>query len=83
MTGIIFYAVVSVIVAVAAFLVSEWIREPGVPAPDRPGAVAAVAGILWPVLLIGAAQWALVAAAHRRLRRQVSSVPDPRVEVRV
>lgn len=70
--GIASYAVVAVIVAAAAFFVSEWIRLPGAPAPDRLGLVALSAGLLWPVLAVGLAQWAMVAALHRKLRREAA-----------
>jgi hypothetical protein len=72
--GIASYVVVAVIVATAAFLVSEWIRRPGAPAPDRLGLVALVAGLLWPVLAVGLVQWAMVAALHRKLRREAALV---------
>jgi len=72
--GIACYAFIAVIVATAAFLVSEWIRLPGTPAPDRLGLVALLAGLLWPVLAVGLAQWAMVAALHRKLRREAAPV---------
>jgi predicted transporter len=72
--GIASYVVVAVIVAAAAFLMSEWIRVPGGPAPDRLGLVALLAGLLWPVLAVGLTQWAMVAALHRKLRREAAPV---------
>ena len=61
-----FYATVAVVVAAAAFLFSEWVREPGGAAPDKPGAVAVAAGLLWPILAIGLVQWLLIAALASR-----------------
>ncbi len=83
MTGIAFYLVVSLIVATAAFLASEWIRLPGAPAPDHIGALAVVAGLLWPVLAIGLVQWALLAVVHRKLRLRVVPVARIPDDVRV
>ena len=82
MIGIASYVVVAVIVAAAAFLMSEWIRVPGGPAPDRLGLVALLAGLLWPVLAVGLAQWAMVAALHRKLRREAAPVIRIPVDVR-
>lgn len=79
MNGIALYLGVATIFAVAAFLASEWIRLPGAPAPERTGLLAIVAGLLWPVLTIGLAQWCLLAAVHRKARVQVVRsvrVPD-------
>lgn len=83
MIGIVFYLVVAAIVVVAAFLLAEWIRQPGIPAPDHPGALAVIAGLLWPVLAVGLVQWVLVAAVHRKMRRAVVPVPPARVDVKV
>lgn len=63
------YAAVAVVAAVAVFLLAEWLRLPGVPAPDNPARYALVAGLLWPVLLVGVAQWAMIAAVASRMRR--------------
>lgn len=61
------YAVVAMVSAVAVFLLAEWLREPGVPAPNHPGRFAVIAGLLWPVLAVGIAQWGLIAAVAARL----------------
>jgi predicted membrane protein len=68
MTGIALYAGVAVVCAVAAFLVAEWSRVPGMPAPGHPGVLALVAGLLWPVLIIGLAQFAAIVAAQACVR---------------
>lgn len=83
MIGIAFYLVVTTIVAAAAFLLSEWIRLPGTPAPEHVGAVAVLAGLLWPVLAIGLIQWVLVAAVHRKVRADVVPAAPIRDDVRV
>lgn len=57
-----FYPVTALVAAVAIFLLAQWLRRPDVPAPDCPGRRAAVAGLLWPVLILGMAQWVLIAA---------------------
>lgn len=76
------YAVVAVVSAVAVFLLTEWFRTPGVPAPEHTAWYAAIAGLLWPVVLVGIAQWGLIAAVASRLRRTappVEAVSEPRV----
>jgi hypothetical protein len=69
------YAAVAVIAALAVFLLAEWSRMPGVPAPDNPGRYALLAGLLWPVLVLGIAQWGLIAMVASRLRRTARPVP--------
>lgn len=54
------YLVVAATVAVAAFVTGNWIRPTDVVAPDHPGAMSAVAGALWPVVVIGMTEIALV-----------------------
>lgn len=56
------YGVMAVTVAAATYLAAEWIREPGAPAPDHPGVLAVVTGLLWPVIVPGAAQFGLIVA---------------------
>lgn len=68
MSWITLYGVVAVAVAIAAFLTAEWVREPGTAAPDTPGVLAVVTGVLWPVILLGVAQWGLIAVLHARIR---------------
>jgi hypothetical protein len=63
------YGIVALAVAVIALVVAEWVREPGAPAPEHPGFFAALAGLLWPAVLIGLAQWGLIAAAASPERR--------------
>lgn len=68
MTGIALYAGVAVVCAGAALLFAEWNREPGMPAPDNLGVLALLAGLLWPVLIIGLAQFAAIVAAQACVR---------------
>ena len=63
------YGIVALAVAVIALLVAEWVRDPGAPAPEHPGFFAALAGLLWPALLIGIAELAVVCCAGRRFRQ--------------
>lgn len=65
------YAGVTVVAAIAVFLLAEWLRTPSDPAPDNAGryALIAVAALLWPVLVVGLAQWGLIAMVASRLRR--------------
>jgi hypothetical protein len=63
------YGIVALAVAVIALLVAEWVREPGAPAPEHPGFFAALAGLLWPAVVIGLAQWGLIAVVASPERR--------------
>ena len=58
------YAALSIVVAIAVFLLAEWVRTPGAPASDCPGRCAIVAGFFWPVLVLGIAQWGLIVAVQ-------------------
>ncbi len=68
------YAVAGVAAAIAVFLAAEWLRMPGVPAPDNPGRYAIAAGLIWPILLLGIAQWGLIAMVAARMRRSARPV---------
>lgn len=74
MSGIVVYLGVALFCAAAVFLFAEWSREPGVTAPDNPGVLAVIAGLVWPVLILGIAQLAAVAAARARLRAATEPV---------
>jgi hypothetical protein len=63
-----FYAAVAIAVAVAALMFAEWVCDPDAIAPDRPCALAIVAGLLWPVLAVGLMQWFLIAGFASRVR---------------
>ena len=69
------YAAVAVVAAIAVFLLAEWLRMPGGPAPDNPARYAVIAGLLWPVVVLGIAQWGLIAMVAARPRRSVRPVP--------
>lgn len=70
------YAVVAVLAAAGIFLLTESRRQPGVAAPDRPGLCAVIAGLLWPVLVLGIAEWGLIAAIQYRLCRTPHDAGD-------
>ena len=69
------YAAVAAVVAIAAFMLAERLRSPGVPAPDNQSLYAVLAGFLWPVVLVGVAQWAVIAAVAGRMRRAAAPAP--------
>ncbi len=52
---------------VAAFLAAEWVREPHLPAAAHPGITALAAGMLWPIIGVGAVQLAAIIATRRLL----------------
>jgi len=66
------YAIVSLVWCVATFLVMQWFRAKTVSAPDHPIVISAIAGLLWPLMLLGLVQLAAiigVAVFVRRRRR--------------
>ena len=67
MVAIAVYSALAIVAAVAVFLLAEWLRQPGTPAPDCPGRCAIAAGLLWPILVVGVAQWGLIAAVRARI----------------
>jgi hypothetical protein len=80
--GITVYAAMTIIAATAAFLFSEWVREPGAPAPERLGLTSLAAGLLWPVLLIGILQCLAVAVVQSRLRVTTNPIVPSREDAR-
>jgi hypothetical protein len=70
------YATAAFVTGAALYLFAEFRRAPGAPAHRCSGLCAVVAGILWPVLLIGAAQFGLVAALSHGLSRTASPEVD-------
>ncbi len=62
------YLVVAALVAMAVFVAADWFRGEDVAAPDFPGVISALAGMLWPVLLVGASEITLVWWVFRRAR---------------
>lgn len=81
MIWIALYLIVATAVAGMAFLAGEWLRTPGVPAPDRPGAVAAAAGLLWPLLAAGLVELGVFAVVRSRLRSRHPEVAAHRVRI--
>lgn len=62
------YLLVAAAAAIAIFLAACWFREEHVAAPDRSGMTSVLAGMLWPVLLVGLSELALVWLALRGAR---------------
>jgi len=62
------YLVIAAVVAMVIFVSACWFREEHFAAPDNPGVISALAGMLWPVLLIGVSEMALVWWAFRGAR---------------
>jgi hypothetical protein len=62
------YLIIAAVVAVATFVAAGWFREEHCAAPDHPGAMSALAGMLWPFLLVGMSEIALVWWAARGAR---------------
>lgn len=62
------YLIIAVVVAMAIFVSACWFREEHVAAPDHSGMMSAVAGMLWPVLLVGLSELALVWWVFREAR---------------
>lgn len=72
------YAAAALVIGAALFVLAAFGRAPGNPAPQHPAVCALVAGALWPVLLIGAAQCGLIlAVCHRLCRAAAPSAGAP------
>ena len=67
------YLIIATVVAMATFLAAQWFREEHVAAPDCSGVMSAVAGMLWPVLLVGMTELAVFWWAIRGARIQPAS----------
>jgi hypothetical protein len=63
-----FYLTIAVFVAITTFIAGNWLRPEYVAAPDHPGTTSAIAGMLWPVLVLGAAELALLFSFSRTSR---------------
>lgn len=72
------YVAVAAVVALAMFVVAEFLREPGVPAPHRPGMCALALGLVWPMLAVAAAQLALIGLLGHRLSHSAGPTGGPR-----
>ncbi len=63
------YIVVAGLAAITIFVASDWLRQRDVAAPAHSGATSVLAGLLWPALLIGIAELAVVCCAGLRFRQ--------------
>ncbi|MCB1263337.1 MAG: hypothetical protein KDB56_01825 [Mycobacterium sp.] len=68
MVWIALYGITAIAVAVAAFLFAEWVREPASTDLNRPGALAVLTGLLWPLVVAGLVELGLLAVVRSRLR---------------
>lgn len=68
------YAGVAALVAALTFVAAGWLREEHVAAPDHSGAMSALAGAMWPVLLIGLSELAVICWASHGAKH-----PPPRL----
>jgi ABC-type dipeptide/oligopeptide/nickel transport system permease component len=62
------YLTVALLFAVTIFAAGNWLRTEDVAAPDHPGTTSAVAGMLWPVVIVGIAELALLNVLSRGSR---------------
>ena len=62
------YLIVAAFVAMATFVAAGWFREERAGAPEFPGVMSALAGVLWPVLFVGVSEMVLVWCAFRAAR---------------
>lgn len=65
------YFAMAAVVAAVALVAAGWFRDAHVTAPDRPGVTAAVAGLLWPVVLVGVVELLAVVGLRSSLRSGV------------
>jgi hypothetical protein len=75
------YATTAIVVTTALFLLTEFLRAPGHAGPRHPGQYAVVAGLLWPVLVVAAAQYGVIAALGHGLSRMAA--PSQAVPARI
>lgn len=66
------YLLIAAFVAMATFVAAGWFRPEHVAAPDHSGVMSAVAGMLWPVLLVGMSEMALIWCAGRKCQTPLS-----------
>ena len=59
------YIAIAAVVALTVFVASNWLRQEYAAAPDHSGMTSAVAGLLWPALVLGVAELALICFATR------------------
>ena len=71
------YTATALVVGAALFVLAEFQRDPGTPPPRCPGVSAFVAGLLWPLLVVGAAQVGLLFWVRRRVQRRLSRQSGP------
>lgn len=68
------YLAMAVFVAAVALVAAGWFRDLHVAAPDRPGVTAAVAGLLWPIVLVGIVELLAVIGLRSSFRSRVQPV---------
>lgn len=54
------YVGVATLVTAAVFVTAGWFRPEHIAAPDHSGTMSAIAGMCWPVLLVGITEFALI-----------------------
>jgi len=62
------YSFPAIAVAVAAFLFAAWVREPTAAGLDEQGILAALTGLIWPVVAVGLVELALLVTVQTMLR---------------
>lgn len=72
------YVIVAIVVAAGSFAFTDWMCQRRGWECDRPGLFAAIAGLAWPVLLIGILQFFVIAAVVKFAfaRRRPAMGPD-------
>ena len=77
------YATLAALVAIVALVGAGWFRDAHIGAPDRPGVAAVLAGLLWPIVLVGMVELVAVIGLRIGLRSHTRPVPRHSVELRV
>jgi hypothetical protein len=67
------YLVGVVVTTSGAYVQSRLFRDDQMPPPQHPLGIALVAGLIWPVVVLGVVQFGLLAVAHRVMRRHVAA----------
>lgn len=77
------YATLAAVVAIVALVGAEWFRDAHIGAADRPGVAAVLAGLLWPIVLVGMVELLAVMGVRICLRSHTGPVPRHKPELRV
>ncbi len=77
------YGAMAIVVAATALVAAGWFRDVHVAAPNRPGVTAVCAGLLWPIVVVGAVELLAVMGLRSSLRSHAQFGPRHSPESRI